>query len=61
MQILKEIKLSRLVLAIAITLLMADTVPHPNLSDGLLENSWGLIQGEPATAAASATTIADRN
>ncbi|MEM8809006.1 MAG: hypothetical protein AAGF01_23550 [Cyanobacteria bacterium P01_G01_bin.38] len=43
MQILKEIKLSRLVLAIAITLLIADTVPHPSLSDGLLENSWNLM------------------
>ncbi|NEQ47189.1 MAG: hypothetical protein F6K00_28065 [Leptolyngbya sp. SIOISBB] len=61
MQILKEIKLSRLVLAIAITLFMADTVPHPNLSDGLLKNSWSLIQGEPATAAPSDTTIAGRN
>ncbi len=61
MRLLKAIKLSRLVLAVAITLLMADTVPHPSLSNGLLENSWGLIKGEPATAAPSATTIADRS
>ncbi len=39
MRLLKAIKLSHLVLAVAITLLMADTVPHPSLSDGLLENS----------------------
>ncbi|MEO0491549.1 MAG: hypothetical protein AAF215_22085 [Cyanobacteria bacterium P01_A01_bin.123] len=61
MQILKEIKLSRLVLAVVITLLIADTVPHPSLSDGLLEDSLGLIQGESTTASPSDTTIADRN
>ena len=32
MRLLKAIKLSRLVLAVAITLLMADTVPHPSLA-----------------------------
>ncbi|MEM1289850.1 MAG: hypothetical protein AAGH67_00040 [Cyanobacteria bacterium P01_H01_bin.162] len=61
MQLLKEIKLSRLILAMVITLLIADTVPHPSLSDGLLTNSWNLIQGTSATASPSDPTIADSN
>ncbi len=40
MSILKEIKPSRLLLSIAVTVLIADTAPHPNLSAGLLESSW---------------------
>ena len=62
MQILKEIKLSRLVLAIAITLFIADTMPHPSLSGGFLENSLALIQGEPtATTSRSDMTITNHN
>lgn len=61
MQIFKEIKLFRLVLTIAITLFMADKVPHPSLSNGLLKNSLGLMQGEPATASSLDTAIAARN
>ncbi|MGF1457576.1 MAG: hypothetical protein ACFBSG_00970 [Leptolyngbyaceae cyanobacterium] len=40
MAILKEVKIGRLMLAIAITVFVADTAPHPQLSDGLLENTW---------------------
>lgn len=36
---LQDIKLGRLVMAIAVTVLIADTLPHPNLSTGLLESS----------------------
>ena len=40
MQIIKEIRIGRLLLALGITLLLADTVPHPNLSAGLVEHSF---------------------
>lgn len=40
MPILKEIKISRLMFAVVVTMLIADTAPHPNLSAGLLESSW---------------------
>ena len=41
MQIIKEIRIGRLLLlALGITLLIADTVPHPNLSAGLVEHSF---------------------
>ena len=44
MQVLKDIKLGRLALAIAVTVLIADTAPHPNLSAGFLENSWNRFE-----------------
>jgi len=44
MQVLKAIKLGRLALAIAITVLIADTAPHPNLSAGILERSWDRLE-----------------
>jgi|GEM_PF-1334201 len=44
MQVLKDIKLGRLALAIAVTVLIADTAPHPNLSAGFLENSWNRLE-----------------
>jgi len=44
MQIIQEIKIERLVLALGITLLIADTVPHPNLSAGLLEHALHRVQ-----------------
>jgi hypothetical protein len=58
MQIIQEIKIERLLLALGITLLIADTVPHPNLSAGLVEYTLyrvqaGLIQ-ESSTAGAIA-------
>ena len=59
MQILKEIKLGRLVLASAVTVLVADTMPLPILSAGLLESSLGLRAAEAAAAESSETAIAD--
>ncbi|MGD1944383.1 MAG: hypothetical protein ACFB0G_24060 [Leptolyngbyaceae cyanobacterium] len=59
MQILKEIKLGRLVLAIAVTVLVSDTVPHPNLSAGLLENSLGQRSAAAVAAESSKTAIAE--
>ena len=44
MQIIQEIKIERLLLALGITLLIADTVPHPNLSAGLVEYSLRRVQ-----------------
>jgi hypothetical protein len=39
MPIIPGIKIERLLLALGITLLIADTVPHPHLSPGLVEHS----------------------
>ena len=50
MRILTDIKIGRLVLAITVTLLIADTVPHPNLSAGLVENSFDWVQTSLAEA-----------
>ena len=36
---LRAIKVGRLLLAVVVTMIVADTVPHPNLSPGLLESS----------------------
>lgn len=44
MSVLKEIKIGRLVLAIAVTVFIADTAPHPKLSSGLLESSWSRVE-----------------
>ena len=41
MPVLQHIKVGRLMFAIAVTVLIADTAPHPGLSAGLLETSWG--------------------
>lgn len=43
-----EIKVGRLVLAIAVTVLVADTVPHPHLSTGFLATS--IAQAQKALA-----------
>jgi hypothetical protein len=48
MQIVKEIRVGRLLLALGITLLIADTIPHPSLSAGLLESSLYRVQAELA-------------
>lgn len=46
MQILKEVRIGRLVFAVFVTLLIADTVPHPGLSAGLVESSLNRMQAE---------------
>ncbi|HEY9886942.1 MAG TPA: hypothetical protein V6D02_00975 [Candidatus Obscuribacterales bacterium] len=43
MRIFQEIKVSRLVLAVAVTLLVADTIPHPNLAAGVVESSLSRV------------------
>jgi hypothetical protein len=44
MPLLREIKWTRLGLAIFATVLVADTIPHPNLSPGLLKSSLAWMQ-----------------
>lgn len=44
MQIIQDIKIERLVLALGITLLIADTAPYPNLSAGLVEQALNRVQ-----------------
>ena len=44
MQVLKDIKLGRLAFSVLITVLIADTAPHPNLSAGLLESTWHRVE-----------------
>jgi hypothetical protein len=44
MPIIKDIKIERLFLALGITLLIADTVPHPHLSAGFVEHSLHRVQ-----------------
>jgi hypothetical protein len=46
MQIIQEIKIERLFLALGITLLIADTVPHPHLAAGLVRQSLQRLQVE---------------
>lgn len=58
MQILKEVKIGRLALAIFATVLIADTVPHPNLSAGLLENSWNYMGHSWLSQKAVTATVA---
>ncbi|MDB9528882.1 hypothetical protein PN498_23010 [Oscillatoria sp. CS-180] len=59
MQILKEVKIGRLVLALVVTLLLADTMPHPSLSAGLLESSFGWAQSSLSVEKQPETAIAD--
>jgi len=58
MQVIQEIRVSRLILALGTTLLIADTIPHPNLSAGLVENSLNRLQPELAGAAQAERAIA---
>jgi len=44
MQVIQDIKLGRLAFAVLITVLIADTAPHPSLSAGLLESSWNRLE-----------------
>ena len=58
MQVIKEIRIGRLLLALGITLLIADTIPHPNLSAGLVESSLNILQSEMAEAEPAEGAIA---
>ena len=42
-----RIHLNRIFLALAITFLIADTYPHPNLSPGLIETMVNQVQQLP--------------
>ena len=44
MSVLQHVKIGRLMLAIAVTVLIADTAPHPSLSAGLLESTWERLE-----------------
>ncbi|WP_204138591.1 hypothetical protein [Halomicronema sp. CCY15110] len=59
MSTLQNINIGRLLLAIAITVLIADTTPTPSLSAGLWDSAWGrlatnLISGQGAATAHTA-------
>lgn len=59
MQVLKEIKIGRLVLAFVVTLLIADSVPHPSLSSGLIESSWTYLSQNLSDGEQVETAIAE--
>ena len=61
MQIIQEIKIERLVWALGITLLIADTVPHPHLSPGLVEHGLRRVQAELMQESSPAGAIAGLN
>jgi hypothetical protein len=61
MQIIQEIKIERLLLALGITLLIADTVPHPNLSAGLVEHTLHRVQAGLMEESSSEGEIAGIN
>jgi type IV secretory pathway VirB2 component (pilin) len=44
MTFLHEIKLQRVVLAIVLVFIVADTSPHPSLSPGLIEHTLNKLQ-----------------
>lgn len=58
MQVLKDIKLGRLAFSVLITMLIADTAPHPNLSAGFLENSWNRLEASLMSGEDVQTAIA---
>jgi hypothetical protein len=43
-QILRSIQFNRLAIAVAFTLLVADTVPHPSLGPGLIASELQQLQ-----------------
>jgi hypothetical protein len=45
-----RIKWYRLLFVLAVTVLIADTVPHPNLSPGLLQSLTNRLASEPQPA-----------
>ena len=59
MPVLKDIKIGRLVLAITVTLFIADTAPHPSLSSGLLENTWNRVEASVLGDRDAATTVSE--
>jgi hypothetical protein len=61
MQIIQDIKIERLVLALGVTLLVADTVPHPHLSPGLVEHGLRRVQAGLIQESAPAGAIAGLN
>jgi hypothetical protein len=60
MQVLQEIKWSRLVFIVVATVLIADTMPHPNLSPGLLESSLTWMQQGPQEDMATTALVKSR-
>ncbi len=61
MQIIKDIKIERLLLALGITLFIADTVPHPNFSAGLVEHTLHQVQAGLIRERSTAGAIAGLN
>jgi len=59
MSVLQHVKIGRLMLAIAVTVLIADTAPHPSLSAGLLESSWNRLEGNLIDRRGFQTTLSD--
>ncbi|NEQ45007.1 MAG: hypothetical protein F6K00_16170 [Leptolyngbya sp. SIOISBB] len=59
MPVLKEIKIGRLMFAIAVTVFIADTAPHPNLSSGLLASSWHRFETNLASDHNHQTTLSE--
>jgi hypothetical protein len=43
-KLLRSIHVNRLIIAVAFTVLVADTVPHPSLGPGLIESEIGQLQ-----------------
>jgi len=61
MQIIQEIKIERLLLALGITLLIADTAPQPHLSAGLIEHTLHRVQAGLMEESSSEGAIAGLN
>jgi hypothetical protein len=61
MPIIPAIKIERLLLALGITLLIADTVPDPSLSTGVVEPSRHRVQAELMRAGSTARVVAGVN
>jgi hypothetical protein len=61
MPIIPVIKIERLLLALGITLLIADTVPHPSLSTEFVEPSRHRVQAELMRTGSTARVVAGVN
>lgn len=55
-----EIKLHRLVLAVVLTVTIADLAPHPSLSPGLIESAVMRTQSQWQPESSPARTVAGR-
>ena len=55
MSTLQSIKIGRLLLAIAITIVMANIAPPPSLSAGLSESAWGRLATNLLSSQSAAT------